>query len=108
YLNFFAAMGPATLLVAEDRDEIAGTMVIVRRQLMVRDSNSNGSQPTRREAHYLCDLKISPTARSSPALFRLLKMAAEVIRPFSSHACYAIVMSGTPADPGVYSGRLGI
>ena len=75
YLNFFAAMGTATLLVAEDRGEIAGTMVIVRRQLMVRDPDSSGSRPTLREAHYLCDLKVRPAARSSSALFRLLQTA---------------------------------
>ena len=108
YLSFFAAMGPAMLLVAEDRREVAGTMVIVRRQLAVGNSGPEEAGQPLREVHYLCDLKVRPDVRHSSTLFRLLQSAADVIRPRHSHACYAIVMSGTRAAPDAYSGRLGI
>lgn len=108
YLPFFAAMGAATLLVAEHLGDIAGTLVLVRRQLMIRDSDSGQLHNQCQDAHYICDLKIRPEARSSSALARLMTAAADIIRPYQSHACYSVVMAGTSSEPEAYTGRIGI
>lgn len=108
YLPFFAAMGPATLLVAEHLGTIVGTLVLVHRQLAIRDSGSGESQTRCQDAHYICDLKVRPEARSSSALARLMTAAADIIRPFQSHACYSVVMAGTSSEPAAYTGRLNI
>ena len=108
YLPFFAAMGAATLLVAEHRGAIDGTLVLVRRQLVIRESGSGESQTRCQEAHYICDLKVRPEARSGSALARLMTAAADIIRPYPSHACYSVVMAGTSSEPAAYTGRLNI
>ncbi len=108
YLPFFAAMGTATLLLAEHLGTIVGTLVLVHRRLVIRNSGSGESQTRCLEAHYICDLKIRPDARSSSALARLMTAAADVIRPCQSHACYSVVMAGTGSEPAAYTGRLNI
>ena len=108
YLPVFAAMGAATLLVAEHGGTIVGTLVLVHRQLVIRDSGSGESQSRCQAAHYICDLKVRPEARSSSALARLMTAAADFIRPCQSHACYSVVMAGTGSEPAAYTGRLGI
>lgn len=108
YLPFFAAMGAATLLVAEHLGTIVGTLVLVHRQLVIRESGSGESQTRCQEAHYICDLKVRPDARSGSALARLMTAAAEIIRPCQSHACYSVVMAGTSSEPAAYTGRLNI
>lgn len=108
YLPFFAAMGAATLLVAEHLGTIVGTLVLVRRQLMIRDAGSGESQTRCQDAHYICDLKVRPDARSSTALARLMTAAADIIRPCQSHACYSVVMAGTNSEPTAYTGRLNV
>ena len=108
YLPFFAAMGAATLLVAEHLGTIVGTLVLVRRQLVIRDSVFGASHERCQDAHYICDLKIRPEARSSSALARLMTAAADIIRPCQSHACYSVVMAGTSSEPAAYTGRLNI
>ncbi len=108
YLPFFAAMGAATLLVAEHLGTIVGTLVLVRRQLVIRDSGSGESHNQFQDAHYICDLKVRPDARSSSALARLMTAASDIIRPCQSHACYSVVMAGTSSEPAAYTGRLGV
>jgi len=108
YLPFFAAMGAATLLVAEHCGTIVGTLVLVQRQLEIRDSSASDSQTGSQAAHYICDLKVRPEARSSSALARLMTAAAEIIRSCQSHACYSVVMAGTSSEPAAYTGRLNI
>ncbi len=108
YLPFFAAMGAATLLVAEHCGAIVGTLVLVRRQLVIGDSDSGESHNRRQDAHYICDLKVRPDARSGSALARLMTAAADIMRPCQSHACYSVVMAGTTSEPAAYTGRLGI
>ena len=108
YLPFFAAMGAATLLVAEHLGTIVGTLVLVHRQLVIRDSGSGELQTRCQDAHYICDLKVRPDARSSSALARLMTAAADIIRPCQFHACYSVVMAGTSSEPAAYTGRLGI
>ncbi|MEJ7595997.1 MAG: hypothetical protein WKF77_31185 [Planctomycetaceae bacterium] len=108
YLPFFAAMGAATLLVAVHLGSIVGSSVLVRRQLVVRDSGSGESHNRCLDAHYICDLKVRSDARSGSALARLTAAAADIIRPCQSHACYSVVMAGTSAEPAAYTGRLNI
>ncbi|HBJ85221.1 MAG TPA: hypothetical protein DDZ88_15380, partial [Verrucomicrobiales bacterium] len=67
YLPFFAAMGSATLLVAEQAGEVLGTLVRVERWIQF-----HGPQPMRQLVHYLADLKVSPKARGGRVLSRLL------------------------------------
>lgn len=110
YMSFFSAMGAATLLVAEHKGKIVGTMVLVRRQLLIDISgcvSSNmGLQSV--EAHYICDLKIGSESRSTSALARLVTAAATIVRQYQSHACYAVVMTGTKSEPTSYTGRINI
>lgn len=108
YLPFFSAMGFSTLLVAEIKGRIAGTLVLVQRQLAIQDSTNRESTQRIQQASYICDLKVRPDARSGPALSRLLLAAAEIVRSVPGNACYGIVMSGTSAGPAAYTGRLGI
>ncbi|MFO1000643.1 MAG: hypothetical protein U0936_09900 [Planctomycetaceae bacterium] len=110
YLPFFMAMGAATLLFAEHQGHVVGTMVLIRRQLEIGVSGTTDERSETRtcEAHYICDLKISPAARSTSAFAHLMKAAADIVRPFESHACYSVVMAGTSSLPDLYTGRLGI
>jgi hypothetical protein len=110
YLPFFMAMGAATLLVAEHQGQVVGTMVLIRRLLQVGFSGTTDerSKPQTYEAHYICDLKISPAARSTSAFAHLIKAAADIVRPFESHACYSVAMVGTSSLPSAYTGRMGI
>lgn len=103
YLPFFAAMGPATLLVAERQGEVLGTLVRVERWLHL-----HGNCPLKQLAHYMCDLKISSQARSSRVLALLMNEARRQIEHTGSRACYGIVMNGTASLPVNYTGRLGI
>lgn len=110
YLPFFMAMGAATLLVAEHKGNIVGTMVLVRRPMRIESSGSGDVEPSPKstEAHYVCDLKISPTARSTSALARMLRVAEEIVRSSESHMCYSVVMAGTSSQPVSYTGRMNV
>lgn len=103
YLPFFAAMGQATLLVAEAAGEVLGTLARVERWIEFR-----GEQPTRQLAHYLADLKVSPAAHGGRVLARLLAEAKDDILESGSRSCYGIVMKGTGRLPTDYTGRLGV
>lgn len=103
YVPFFAAMGSATLLVAEQAGEVLGTLVRVERWIQL-----HGPQPMRQLVHYLADLKVSPKARGGRVLARLLFEAKHQIEQTSSRSCYSIVMHGTGRLPTDYTGRLGI
>jgi hypothetical protein len=110
YLPFFMAMGAARLLVAEHNGKIVGTMVLVRRPMRIQSSDSCDVHHSLKsiDAHYICDLKISPTARSTSALARILQVAEEVVRSSESHMCYSVVMAGTTSQPVSYTGRRNI
>lgn len=103
YLPFFAAMGPATLLVVEREGEVIGTLARVQRWL-----HWQGECPMKQLAHYLCDLKISPQARGSRVLALLMNEARRQIELTGSRTCYGIVMNGTGSLPVSYTGRVGI
>ena len=102
YLPFFAAMGAATLLVAEEAGEVLGTLARVERWISFHDSC-----PRRQLVHYLADLKICPRARGGRVLARLILTAKQQIEQSNSRSCYSIVMDGTARLPAEYTGRLG-
>jgi hypothetical protein len=104
YLRFFQAMGPATLVIAEDRLGILGGITRVSRRLVFRGRQGSGEMP----AHYLCDLKVAARARGTRVLACLLHEAMRQIKLSGNHACYGIVMSGTGRSPGIYTGRIGV
>lgn len=110
YLPFFLAMGAATLLIAEHKGNIVGTLVLIRRKLQIGSSTIAHDRRERelRESHYICDLKISPGARSTSALARLMAAAAEIVRPCQSQMCYSVVMTGTSSQPPSYTGRVNV
>jgi hypothetical protein len=101
YLPFFQAMGRATVLVAERDGEVLGTLARVERQIEIRNGGT-------KLAHYLCDLKVAPTARGGRVLPRLMNEARRLIETSGSRACYSIVMGGTGRLPVDYTGRTGI
>lgn len=103
YLPFFEAIGTPTLLVAEKAGEVLGTLVRVERWIEL-----NGSRPMKQLVHYLADLKVSPQARGSRVLARLMIETKRQIEQTNSRSCYSIVMNGTGRLPTDYTGRLGI
>lgn len=100
YLPFFAAMGDATVIVAEAGGEVLGTLARVERWMLCRHE--------RRRVHYLCDLKVSPQYRCSGLVARLMLEARLQVEQSGFHGCYGIVMDGTGRRPTDYTGRLGI
>lgn len=103
YLPFFAAMGDATVIVAEADGEVRGTLARVERWM-----DCTHAMPQRRRVHYLCDLKVSPAARGSRVLAHLMLEARRQIEQSSTRSCYSIVMHGTGRRPTDYTGRLEI
>ena len=104
YLPFFRAMGEVTLLVAEHKGEVLGTLVLVRRIVRVRTAEGTQEQP----AYYLCDLKLRAEWRRTPLLTRLIAAARKQIETSGCHRCYCVVMDGTGRLPTDYTGRMGI
>lgn len=100
YLTFFAAMGRARVYLVEHAGAVLGTLAHVEREAVL------GESP--RLVHYLCDLKVAPEARGGRVLARLMAEARRHIVASSSHACYAVVMSGTGKLPTDYTGRLDV
>lgn len=100
YLPFFAAMGDATISVAEAEGEVLGTLARVERWMQCGQE--------RRRVHYLCDLKVSPQYRCSGLVARLMLEARRQVEQSGFHSCYGIVMDGTGRRPSDYTGRLGI
>ncbi|WP_395751143.1 N-acetyltransferase [Prosthecobacter sp.] len=100
YLPFFAAMGEATVNVAEAGGEVLGTLVRVERWL-----ECDHATPPRRRVHYLCDLKVSPHARCTGLLAHLMWETRLQVAQSGAHACYGIVMDGTGRRPADYTGR---
>ncbi|WP_395737051.1 N-acetyltransferase [Prosthecobacter sp.] len=100
YLPFFAAMGDATLTIAEAGGEVLATLVRVERWM-----HCGQDSPLRTRVHYLCDLKVSPRARCSGVLAKLLWETRRQVVLSGSQACYCIVMDGTGRRPSDYTGR---
>jgi hypothetical protein len=101
YLPFFRAMGNARVLLVEQSGEVLGTLAHIERQF-------EASAHDQRLAHYLCDLKIAPSARGGRVLASLFREARARIARSPSHACYSVVMTGTGRLPTDYTGRIGV
>ena len=101
YITFFAAIGDATLVVAEHQGHILGTLAAATRPLQLPDGS------TRRTA-YLGDLKIAPTSRNSVALGRILETMHTQLANAGIRSAYGVVMDGTGRIPPNYTGRLSI
>lgn len=101
YITFFAAIGAPTLIVAEHRGCILGTLSAALRPLRFPDG-------TLRTAAYLGDLKVAPSARGGVVLARIMEtMHSALARPAGGIA-YGVVMDGTGRIPPNYTGRIGI
>lgn len=100
YLPFFQAMGHATVLVAERSGDVLGTLARVERRIAIHGET--------KLVHYLCDLKVAPSARGGHVLPRLMQETRLQIEASGSRACYSIVMRGTGRLPVDYTGRVGI
>ncbi len=103
YLPFFAAMGAATLLVAEHSGAVIGTLVRVERWIKV-----HGRKVLNRPVHYLADLKVSAGASKGRVLAALMLEARRQIELTEFRSCYSVVMGGTARLPSDYTGRMGI
>ena len=101
YIHFFAAIGAATVLVAEDQGEVLATLAAVLRPLRLPGGRVE-------PVAYLADLKMSPAARGSTLLGRVLTAMRDRLSQPSGGRAYGVVMEGTGATPLDYTGRLGI
>jgi hypothetical protein len=101
YLPFFQAMGRPEIILLEEDSEILGCLARVERRLRL-------DRGTPLDAHYLCDLKLRPSARGTTVLPRLIREAKRRIELSGSARCYCIVMDGTGKLPTDYTGRLGV
>lgn len=108
YLPFFRAIGDPCVLIAERSGQVLGSLAIVRRMLKLRLHDAEPHAVLAQSVHYLCDLKVRPSARGSFVLARLIAEAKQQIERFDSHACYSIIMDGTTRLPTAYTGRLGV
>lgn len=100
YARFFRAMGEARCFVAEDGGCVLGTLGVSLRELVT------GGGTTHRAA-YIGDLKIAPAARGGRVLHRLARAAYEWAHSRATCA-FGVVMDGTAALPGEYTGRAGV
>ncbi len=101
YITFFAAIGAPTLVVAEHRGRILGTLSAALRALRFPDGE-------KRTVAYLGDLKIAPSARGGVVLARMMEtLHGELAVPANGMA-YGVVMDGTGRVPPSYTGRIGV
>ena len=99
YPRFFRAIGDAACFVAERGGEVLGVL-----GLAVTRVRAAG---TERDAIYLGDLKVAPTARGGRVLTRMAD-AAGVWCGSRAGCGFGVVMDGTRVTPDRYTGRLGI
>jgi hypothetical protein len=100
YPRFFRAIGEGVCFVAEREGKILGVLGAALRRLALPDGKE-------RLVVYFGDVKIDPPARGGRTLLRF----AEAVRHWvgtRADAAFGVVMDGTSASPGNYTGRLGI
>lgn len=100
YSRFFRAMGEGICFVEERQGEVFGSMGVALRTLALPGGEE-------RLAVYLGDLKVASSVRGGRTLLRLARAAMQWVGD-RTDAGYAVVMDGTDAIPGRYTGRLGI
>ncbi len=98
YLNFFRAMGQASLFVAMGREKVLGTLVGVRRPMRLADGQMIS-------ATYVCDLKVASGGLRGRVLLSLGRALEEVWRESGGGPGYGVVMQGTSQAPTAYTGR---
>lgn len=101
YMTFFAAIGEATVVIAQEADEVVATLAAVMRPLRF----PNGEVRT---AVYFADLKIDPKARNAMLLLGLFARMREHLNPPADAVGYAVVMDGTGRTPSDYTGKMRI
>ncbi len=101
YITFFAAIGEATLIIAEHQGRILGTLAAAIRPLQLPDGST-------RHTAYLGDLKIAPTSRGSMVLGRILETMHAHLANVGITSAYSVVMDGTGSIPPHYTGRLSV
>ncbi|WP_050028514.1 hypothetical protein [Verrucomicrobium sp. BvORR034] len=98
YLNFFRAMGEASLFVVLRREKVMGTLVGVRRPMRQVD----GRVVT---VTYVCDLKVAPGTLRGRVLLSLGRALERLWQEAGGGPGYGVVMQGTSQAPTVYTGR---
>lgn len=98
YLNFFRAMGQASLFVAMRREKVLGTLVGVRRPMKMADGRVVA-------ATYVCDLKVASGGLRGRVLLSLGRALEEVWTEAGGGLGYGVVMLGTSQAPTAYTGR---
>lgn len=98
YLNFFRAMGQASLFVAMRREKVLGTLVGVRRPMRLADGRMIS-------ATYVCDFKVASGGLRGQVLLSLGRALEEVWREADGGPGYGVVMQGTSQAPTAYTGR---
>lgn len=98
YVTFFQAMGEAHVFVAERAGAVLGTLTAVIRPVRLPGGDI---QP----AAYLCDLKVTETARGGRTLPLLMKVVRDRLEARCGGVAYVVVMGGTERTPIHYTGR---
>lgn len=98
--RFFAALGEAVYIVAEQDGEVVGVLGAALRRVVRPD----GSEVT---ALYIGDLKIATPARGGLVLIWMLRALCTWAGP-TVDAAFAVVMDGTIPTPDAYTGRAGL
>ena len=100
YVRFFRAMGEARCFVAEREQRVLGVLGATLRPLVFPGGE-------RRRALYLGDLKVDPSVQGGRMVLRLAA-AVETWLDERTDLAFGVVMDGTNATPGQYTGRLGL
>lgn len=101
YITFFAAIGEPTLVAAEHRGRILGTLSAALRTLRFPDG-------TEQRVAYLGDLKIAPDSRGGVVLARIMETMFRDLSVPANGTAYGVVMDGTNRIPSEYTGRVGV
>ena len=101
YTTFFQAMGEARVFVCERRGTVLGTLAAVTRKVRFPSGEM-------RCVAYLCDLKVSPHARTGRTLLHLMKSVRDRLEVPCNGQAYAVVMDGTSQTPARYTGQFSL
>ena len=100
YGRFFRAIGNSACFIALEQDRVIGAISVALRPLLLPDGRLT-------QVAYLGDLKVLPSARGGPVMYRLVQRAASWAQVRSERA-FAVVMDGTRPTPDGYTGRAGL
>lgn len=100
YPLFFKSMGEGCCFVAEQENQVLGTLGVSYRPIFFPDGSTQN-------VLYVGDLKIVPRARSGSVLWRLFK-ALKIWAEDKKGPIFGVVMDGTLKTPLAYTGRMGL